>query len=213
MKEQLNQIADLAKEKEGKVIIGIAGHGASGKTTFANQLMELLNADVNYLNTDPYIINELRKYSQIDYEFNNEKYSFRMTACHPAAHHILSLERDITLIKNDFDFLTIDTPYLKSALISSANNISIVEGMSAAFVNPALYDISIFLYSDGQTELVRRSLRDVAERGADLDYIKKSHEQRRIQYELFMHPYSENFDFIINNSRAEKVKITAYPWK
>ncbi|SDN65797.1 uridine kinase [Alkalicoccus daliensis] len=168
---------------------------------------------MNYLNTDPYIINELRKHSQIDYEFHNEKYSSRMTACHPNPHHILSLERDITLIKKDFDFLTIDTPYLRSTLISSDNKISIVEGMSAAFVNPSLYDISIFLYTDGETELERRSRRDVAERGADLEHIKKSHKQRRIQYELFMHPYSESFDIIINNSCAEKDKEIAYPYK
>ncbi|RBP86002.1 hypothetical protein DFO70_13518 [Cytobacillus firmus] len=33
------------------MIIGISGHGAAGKTTFAHNLMEELKYGVNYLNT------------------------------------------------------------------------------------------------------------------------------------------------------------------
>lgn len=37
----------------------------------------------------------------------------------------------------------------------------------------------------------------MTERGIDINYLRQSHEERRIQYELFMHPYSQNFDIII----------------
>ena len=50
------------------------------------------------------------------------------------------------------------------------------------------------------TEFSRRSSRDITERGIDIDYLKQSHEERRIQYEVFMHPYSQNFDIIIKSS-------------
>ena len=53
---------------------------------------------------------------------------------------------------------------------------------------------------DDETELMRRSSRDVTERGSKVDLVIRSHEQRRIQYKLFMHPYHENFDIIIKNS-------------
>lgn len=53
----LYEIAKLIRSNERKVIIGISVHGAAGKTTFTNQLIKLLGQDdVNYINTDPYII-------------------------------------------------------------------------------------------------------------------------------------------------------------
>ncbi|GAE32890.1 uridine kinase family protein [Halalkalibacter hemicellulosilyticus] len=205
MKKLLHKLANLINKRDGKMIIGISGHGASGKTTFANNLVKFLGNDVNYINTDPYIITDVRKYTTIDYEYNNEKYSYKMTACHPAAHNLLALERDIKMIKEDLDFYTIDTHYLKSTLISSRNNINIVEGMSVAFLNPKLFDLTIYLYTDGETELIRRGVRDVSERETDFNYIKQSHEQRRIQYNLFMHAYHKNFDIVIKNSNEEVI--------
>ena len=80
-----------------------------------------------------------------------------MTACHPAAHHLAALERDIQMVRAGLDFYTIDTHYMKSELISSKNKITIVEGMSAAFINPDLFDLKIYFYTDGETELMRRS--------------------------------------------------------
>ncbi|MFK4289108.1 uridine kinase [Bacillus sp. RC240] len=76
----------------------------------------------------------------------------------------------------------------------------IVKGMSVAFINPDLFDLKIYFYADGETELMRRSSRDIAERGADINYLRRSHAERRIQYEVFMHPYSQCFDIIIKNS-------------
>ncbi|WP_018924434.1 uridine kinase family protein [Salsuginibacillus kocurii] len=203
MEQLLHKLANLINKQDEKMIIGISGHGASGKTTFSNNLVKFLNDDVNYLNTDPYIITEVRTYTTIDYEYNNENHSYKMTACHPAAHNLLALERDILMIRDSLDFYTIGTHYLKSALISSRNKINIVEGMSVAFLKPNLFDLTVYLYTDGETELIRRGGRDVSERGTDFNYIKQSHEQRRIQYDLFMHPNHKNFDIVIKNSNEE----------
>ena len=60
--------------------------------------------------------------------------------------------------------------------------------------------MKIYFYTDNDTEIKRRSGRDVLERGADINYLKQSHEERRIQYELFMHSYSQHFDIIIKTS-------------
>lgn len=201
----LERIANLINNKDHRIIIGISGHGASGKTTFANKLVKLLGQqDINFINTDPYIIgSNLRKYTIVDYEYNNEVHHYKMTACHPSAHNLTALERDIHMIRDGLDFYTISTHYSESTLISSQNKVTIVEGMSIAFINPELFDLTVYLYTDGETELNRRGIRDVSERGTDIHYLRQSHEQRRIQYDLFMHPYHQNFDVVLKNSNEE----------
>ena len=207
MDKVLHEIANLISAEDKRVTIGISGHGASGKTTFAHNLLKLLgHEDVNYINTDPYIIgSHLRKYTIIDYECKNEHHHDKMTACHPAAHNILALERDIRMMREGLDFYTIETNYLKSTLISSHNRVNIVEGMSVAFTDPNLFDLKVYLYADGETELMRRSLRDVSERGTDINYLRKSHDERRIQYDLFMHPFHRNFDIVLKNSNEDYI--------
>ncbi|PEL54862.1 uridine kinase family protein [Bacillus wiedmannii] len=202
MDKLLQEIINWLKMRDEQIVIGISGHGAAGKTTFTNRLVNLLNQnEVNYINTDPYIVSsDIRKHAVIHYTYQNENHRYKMTACHPAAHHLAALERDIQMVRAGLDFYTIDTHYMKSKLISSKNKVTIVEGMSAAFINPDLFDLKIYFYTDGETELMRRSSRDIAERGADINYLRQSHEERRIQYEVFMHSYSQRFDIIIKTS-------------
>jgi uridine kinase len=205
MEKVLQEIANWINSKDTRITIGISGHGASGKTTFTQSLLKILgHNDVNYINTDPYIIGgHLRQYTTIEYEYKNELHHGKMTACHPAAHNIFALERDIHMMKDGLDFYTISRNYKEKTLISSQNKINIIEGMTVAFTDPHLYDLKIYLYTDGETELNRRSIRDISERGTDINYLRKSHEERRIQYELFMHPYHQNFDIVIKNSNEE----------
>ncbi|KAA0955394.1 phosphoribulokinase [Sporosarcina sp. ANT_H38] len=202
MNKLIQEIIHWIQNSDKKLIIGISGHGAAGKTTFAHMLMEELKHDVNYLNTDPYIVSSaIRKNAVIDYIHKGTLHRFKMTACHPAAHHVPSLERDVLMLKENMNLLTIDTHYLKNEILTSQNKLTIVEGMSVAFANPDLFDFLIYFYTDGDTELERRFARDIEERGTDIDYLKQSHNERRIQYEVFMHPYSKNFDIIIKSAK------------
>lgn len=205
METILKEILRWVKQADKKIIIGISGHGAAGKTTFAKKLIHALDQDeVNYLNTDPYIVDsDIRKQSILEYTYQNEHHRFKMTACHPAAHHLPSLERDVQMIRVGLDLMTIDTHYMKSTLISSKKQIMIVEGMCVAFIDPQLFDLNIYFYTDGATELKRRSDRDVLERGTDINYLKQSHDERRIQYELFMHPHCQHFDMVIKTQDDE----------
>jgi uridine kinase len=202
MDKLIQEIINWVTKADKQIIIGISGHGAAGKTTFANKLVNLLNQnEVNYINTDPYIVeSHIRKHAIIDYTYQNENHRYKMTACHPSAHHLPSLERDVQMVKDGFDLYTIDSHYMKSKLVSSENKVTIVEGMSVAFINPDLFDLKIYFYTDGETELMRRSSRDIVERGTDINYLRQSHEERRIQYEVFMHPYSQHFDILIKTS-------------
>ncbi|WP_100407772.1 uridine kinase family protein [Bacillus solitudinis] len=207
MEKVLHKIANLINSNDEKMIIGISGHGASGKTTFAHNLIKLLgHEDVNYINTDPYIIgSHLRKYTILKYEYKNQHHQDKMTACHPSAHNIYALERDLQMVRDALDFYTIGTHYTESKLISSKNKVNIIEGMTVAFTDPNLYNLKVYLYTDGETELMRRGIRDVSERGTDINYLRKSHEERRIQYDLFMHPYHRNFDIVLKNSNENYI--------
>lgn len=193
-------IAEKIHKQNDKVLIGISGPGAAGKTTFAKKLIDSLDIEVNYLNTDPYIITDIRKYAEISYTYEKKNHMYKMTACHPVAHNLLVLTRDIEMLKEGFTFKTIGTDYAKSLVLSADNKINIVEGMSVAFLDLELFDFTIYLHVDGHVELARRMDRDVKDRGRSIKHLKHSHIERRIQYELFMHPMSEKFDLVIENS-------------
>ena len=193
-------IAEKIHKQNDKVLIGISGPGAAGKTTFAKKLIDSLDTEVNYLNTDPYIITDVRKYVKISYTYEKKNHMYKMTACHPVAHNLLVLTRDIEMLKEGFTFKTIGTDYAKSMILSANNKINIVEGMSVSFLDLELFDFTIYLHVDGDVELARRMDRDVKDRGRSIEHLKHSHIERRIQYELFMHPMSEKFDLVIENS-------------
>ncbi|WP_088007639.1 uridine kinase family protein [Indiicoccus explosivorum] len=196
------EIADWITAMDRRLVIGVSGHGAAGKTTFTNAVVDRLGRqEVNYLNTDPYIVSsDVRKYTRISYTYQNEEHRGKMTACHPAAHHVAALERDIRMLRAGVDVFTIDTPYKRSGILAADRNVTIVEGMTVAFSDPELFDLSLYFYTNGDTEFHRRSSRDIKERGMELAYLKQSHAERRIQYDVFMHPYSARFDFIVKNS-------------
>ncbi|MFN3366897.1 MAG: uridine kinase [Exiguobacterium mexicanum] len=205
----MNELIDYIVDEVGQerhTIIGISGHGGAGKTTFADALRARLG-DVNYINTDPYITDStLRKSAMLNYTVDGTPHHYKMTACHPAAHHLLSLERDVRMVREGIGLYTIDVPYLERTWINPAKQITIIEGMSVAFLEPHYFDVSVYLYTNSDTEFERRSVRDVQERGMDLAYLKASHDERRLQYELFMHPHREKFQVVVNTSRDEWVK-------
>ncbi|MFC7372466.1 uridine kinase [Fictibacillus iocasae] len=205
MERLIQEIAEYIRSENRRLVIGISGHGASGKSTFAQKLINNLEQNtINFINTDIYIVDSyVRKHAFIDYEYENSQHREKMTACYPAAHHTFALERDVQMMRDGLDLYSIGSPYARSVLLSSEKKINIVEGMSVAFTNPELYDLRIYLYTDSETEYMRRSVRDITERGMDPSFLKRTHNERRIQYELFMHPKHENFDLVIKNSNEE----------
>ena len=123
--------SQLVSEIEtGKVkTLGIYGHGASGKSTFAQELYQELDSQkVNLLETDPYITSG--RQLVVPKETPDQK----VTACLPVAHELASLQRDILALQAGMDILTIEEPWKASEVLSGAKPILIVEGMSVGFL-------------------------------------------------------------------------------
>ena len=199
-------IDQLVSEIEtGKVkTLGIYGHGASGKSTFAQELYQALDSEkVNLLETDPYITSE--RHLVVPKQASNQK----VTACLPMAHELASLERDILALKAGMDILTIDEPWKPSEVLSDSKPILIVEGMSVGFLPKELFDKTVCFYTDEETELKRRLARDTTMRNRDASFILASHQMRREQYLRYYRETESKADILVNQSEDKfKVKMT-----
>ena len=175
--------------------LGIYGHGASGKSTFAQELYQELDfKKVNLLETDPYITSG--RHLVVPKEIPDQK----VTACLPVAHELASLQRDILALQAGMDILTIEEPWKASEVLSGAKPILIVEGMSVGFLPKELFDKTICFYTDEETELKRRLARDTTVRNGDVSFILASQQMRREQYLQYYKETESKADILINQS-------------
>lgn len=186
----------VSEIESGKVkTLGIYGHGASGKSTFAQELYQTLDsAKVNLLETDPYIASN--RHLVVPKETPNQK----VTACLPVAHELASLQRDILALQAGMDVLTIEEPWKASEVLSGAKPILIVEGMSVGFLPKELFDKTICFYTDEETELKRRLARDTTVRNRDTKFILASQQMRREQYLRYYKTTESMADILVDQS-------------
>ena len=190
-------IKELVSEIEtGKVrTLEIYGHGASGKSTFAEELYQSLDSTtVNLLETDPYITSE--RHRVVLKDAPNQK----VTACLPVAHELASLQRDILALQAGMDLLTIEEPWKASEVLYGVKPILIVEGMSVGFLPKELFDKTIGFYTDEETELKRRLARDTTVRNRDAYFILASHQMRREQYLRYYKETESMADILVDQS-------------
>ena len=186
----------VSEIESGKVkTLGIYGHGASGKSTFAQELYQELDfKKVNLLETDPYITSE--RHLVVPKETPDQK----VTACLPVAHELASLQRDILALQAGMDVLTIAEPWKASEVLSGAKPILIVEGMSVGFLPKELFDKTVCFYTDEETELKRRLARDTTVRNRDTKFILASQQMRRMQYLQYYKETESRADILIDQS-------------
>ena len=196
-KDLIDQL--VSEIEKGKVrTLGIYGHGASGKSTFAQELYQSLDSTtVNLLETDPYITSG--RYLVVPKDAPNQK----VTACLPVAHELASLERDILALQAGMDILTIEEPWKASEILSGAKPILIVEGMSVGFLPKELFDKTICFYTDEDTELKRRLARDTTVRNRDGFVILASHQMRREQYLRYYKETESKADVLVDQSEGK----------
>ena len=189
----------VSEIESGKIkTLGIYGHGASGKSIFAQELYQTLDAEkVNLLETDPYITSG--RHLVVPREIPDQK----VTACLPVAHELASLQRDIRALQAGMDVLTIEEPWKASEVLSGAKPILIVEGMSVGFLPKELFDKTICFYMDEETELERRLGRDTTVRKSEASFVRETHQIRRGQYRRYYQETEKEADVLINQSQNQ----------
>ena len=186
----------VSEIESGKIkTLGIYGHGASGKSTFAQELYQELDSQkVNLLETDPYITSG--RHLVVPKETPDQK----VTACLPVAHELASLQRDILALQAGMDVLTIEEAWKASEVLSGAKPILIVEGMSVGFLPKELFDKTVCFYTDEETELKRRLARDTTVRNGDASFILASQQMRREQYLRYYKTTESMADILVDQS-------------
>ena len=152
------------------ITVGIMGGSASGKTTFASALAEQLTEfSPVVLNQDSYF----RDWS----EYSEAERERVITANHPDAVLWDALIIDIKKLR-DGDAIDTPTPGTRAAQRGNEkasvqpSDIVIVEGHLIFWSEDLrdLMDIKLFLDVDAHERVLRRMIRDVAQRGGDLEW-------------------------------------------
>jgi len=151
------------------VIIGVAGGTGSGKSTFTNRLKEFFGDQITVIYHDNYY----RRHDEIPFE-DRKKINYD----HPNA-----LETDL-LVKHLEELKqgkSIECPVYDFAQHNRSNKVTTIAPSRVIIVEGILilkderlrelFDIKIYVDADADERILRRALRDMKERGRDLDNI------------------------------------------
>lgn len=189
------------------MIIGIAGGTGSGKTTIAQNIKEVFKDDVAILCHDYYYkSNEgisLEERKKLNYDHPN---SFDTD---------LLIEQVKTLKNGDIIhhpvYSFVEHTRLKETVEVKPAKVIIVEGI-LIFENKELcdlMDIKVFVDTDADVRIIRRLLRDVQERGRDLDSVVNQYLNTvKPMHEEFVDPSKRRADIIIPEGGSNTVALS-----
>jgi uridine kinase len=198
---------------KARVIVGIAGGSAAGKTTLARALAEDLGVErILHLQQDWYY----RDLSHIEPGVR--------AACnfdHPEAlemrllrQHLHSLRRGEAVRVPTYDFAT--HTRLGDWHLLVPQEVVLVEG-TLILADPALrrlLDIRVYVDAPRETRLGRRLTRDVAERGRDVASCLEQH-RRTVwpMHELYVEPSRRHADLVVLGEAVTGDSIAALAWR
>jgi uridine kinase len=189
------------------LIIGIAGGTGSGKTTVVNQILnELPDDEVTVISQDSYY----NKNSNLSYK-ERTKINFD----HPKAidfdllvSHLKALKKGKTVEQPIYSFVTHNRT--SDTLVTHPRKVIIVEGI-LIFNNKELrdlFDIKIFVHADADERLIRRTRRDITERGRDINEVLTRYQDTlKPMHQQFIEPTKNFADIIIPNDRYNTVAV------
>lgn len=182
--------------KTKNLVIGVAGGTGSGKSTFTQNLKQRFGDDLTILYFDNYY--KTQSHLSVD-ERRNINFD-----C-PEALDIDLLVKHVKLLLEgeniecpQYDFIT-HTRRLDTQKISP-NKILVVEGI-LAFHDPRLrelFDLKIFVDSDADERILRRTLRDIQHRGRTIDDIMLQYITTvKPMHNLYVEPTKQYADIIL----------------
>ena len=179
-----------------RVIIGICGGTGSGKTTLAEKIYNEFNSCTALVSMDSYYKSDssipLEERAKCNYD-------------HPDAFETELLIKHLKELKNGN---SVDVPqydyrnHLRKTETTKVESkqIIIVEGI-LLFENKKLcnlLDVKIYVDTDADVRILRRIMRDVKERGRQLDSVVEQYNSTvKPMHEQFVEPYKRRADIIV----------------
>ena len=179
-------------------MIGIAGGTGSGKSTFTNKIKERFGDDVTVIYHDNYY----RRRDEMTYEERT-----KVNYDHPS-----SLETDLLIehLKMLKMGKSVECPIYDFTQHNRSNKtytihpskVFLIEGI-LIFSDERLrdlFDIKVFVEADADERILRRIVRDVKERGRDIDNIMEQYLTTvKPMHSLYVEPTKTTADIIINS--------------
>lgn len=183
-------------------IIGVAGGTGSGKSTFTNRLKERFGDQVTVIYHDSYY----RRRDHLTFEERK-----KLNYDHPDA---LETELLIEHLRKLRAGQAIDCPVYDFSLHNRSDKtrhiepgrILLIEGI-LVLADPRLrdmMDIKVFVDTDADERILRRVLRDVKERGRDLNNIVEQYLSTvKPMHYMYVEPTKVLADIVINSARND----------
>ena len=195
-----------------RIFIGVAGGTGSGKSTFTNRLKAEFGDRITVIYYDNYY----RRRDDIPFEERK-----KLNYDHPDAfetdlliEHINALKEGKSVLCPVYDF-TVHNRSAETILIKPSDVI-IIEGI-LVLADPrlrSLLDIKIYVEADADERILRRVIRDVKERGRDVEGIAEQYLTTvKPMHYRYVEPTRSVADIVINSGKNEvafdiiKVKI------
>ena len=180
------------------IIIGIAGGTGSGKSTFTNRLRDRFGDNITVIYHDNYY----KRHDDIPFEERK-----KLNYDHPDAletdlliEHIKRLRNGESIECPVYDY-TVHNRSDKTVRIDP-RKIILIEGI-LLLADPrlrSLLDIKIYVEADADERILRRILRDVKERGRDIDNIVEQYLTTvKPMHYLYVEPTRATADIVINS--------------
>lgn len=184
------------------VIIGIAGGTGSGKSTFTNKLKDFFQDDVAVLYHDNYYR------AQDELAFEERK---KMNYDHPDAFETELLLKQLKMLKEG---QVIECPVYDYAQHNRSKDVTVVEPKNVILLEGILVladpklrdllDIKIFVEADADERILRRVIRDVKERGRDIEGVVEQYLTTvKPMHYLYVEPTRSMADIVINSGMNE----------
>lgn len=224
-KSLINVSEKIHSDKDIKIIL-ISGPTSSGKTTFTNKLkvhLEVLGYSPIPISMDDYFLNREDTPLGEDGEYDFESpYAVDLDLFNKDMYRLLNMEK---IHVRKFDFLTGVGEYTEDYIIPGENKIIMIEGIHA--LNPiisklipeknkykiyisALNQVNLDAHNRVSTtdgRLIRRSVRDEKYRGYNIEETFKLWENVRKAEEMYIFPYQEEADILINSSLPYETNV------
>ena len=191
------------------VLVGIAGGTGSGKTSFAQNIQDLIGQDLCLnLNQDSYYKDGSGLTAEAQAAINYD---------HPDAFDTPLLVQDLRDLKagRPVPYLTYDhATYSRKVLTDplTPRPVILLEGILVLVEEPLrrLMDIKLFIDTDSDVRILRRLQRDIKDRGRSFESVKKQYlDWVRPMHLEFVEPSKRYADLIIPEGAENAVALEA----